>query len=124
VDDDPDPVITKEIRRALLLHAPDALPTPPPDVSNRFADDTAAALFGRRLFFDGLFSGRLLDGDNDGSQTRWATAATPAKWLVPAATLPIRVSPTHGRSERRRRWAPVGGYVGRRRYSMWGKAPC
>lgn len=46
-----------------------ALPSgsrPAPDVSNRFADDAAAAAFGRRLFFDPSFAGRLLDGDNDG----------------------------------------------------------
>jgi cytochrome c peroxidase len=36
-------------------------------VSNRFADDPAAAAFGQRLFFTPLFAGRLLDGDNDGT---------------------------------------------------------
>lgn len=40
--------------------------TPPPDPTNAFADDAAAALFGQELFFDPGFSGRLLDGDNDG----------------------------------------------------------
>lgn len=40
---------------------------PPPDVTNAFADSEAAAALGQRLFFDPRFSGRLLDGDNDGS---------------------------------------------------------
>src|SRR5689334_21368519 len=53
---------------ALRLHAPDTLPSPLPDRSNRFADDARAALFGRRLFFDARLSGRLLDGDNDGGE--------------------------------------------------------
>jgi cytochrome c peroxidase len=65
--DDPDPVLTQETLAALRLHAPSALPPPPPDASNRFADDPRAALFGRRLFFDPRFSGKLIDGDNDGS---------------------------------------------------------
>jgi cytochrome c peroxidase len=39
--------------------------TVPPDVSNRYADNPAAATFGQRLFFDPSFSGRLLEGDND-----------------------------------------------------------
>jgi cytochrome c peroxidase len=43
------------------------LPAPPPDVSNRWADDAAAAAFGQKLFFEAAFSGRLLEGDDDGS---------------------------------------------------------
>jgi cytochrome c peroxidase len=65
--DDPDPIMTDEARAALGLLAPSSLPAPPADVSNRFADDARAAVFGRRLFFDPRFSGKLLDGDNDGS---------------------------------------------------------
>jgi cytochrome c peroxidase len=65
--DDPDPVLTGDTLTALRLHAPSSLPGPPPDVTNRYADDSRAALFGRRLFFDTRFSGKLLDGDNDGS---------------------------------------------------------
>ena len=52
---------------ALRQLAPAQLPAPPRDVSNRFADDPRAARFGQRLFFDAAFSGRLLDGDNDGA---------------------------------------------------------
>src|ERR1700710_1483566 len=47
--------------------SPAVLPPPPPDVSNRFSDDPRAAAFGQQLFFDPTFSGKLLDGDNDGS---------------------------------------------------------
>ncbi|MFT3922022.1 MAG: cytochrome c peroxidase [Myxococcales bacterium] len=39
---------------------------PPPDPSNRFADDPAAARFGRTLFFDPSLSGPLIEADNDG----------------------------------------------------------
>ncbi|QQR90756.1 MAG: hypothetical protein IPJ88_03185 [Myxococcales bacterium] len=38
----------------------------PPDISNAYADDADAALLGQRFFFDPIFSGRLLDADNDG----------------------------------------------------------
>jgi cytochrome c peroxidase len=40
---------------------------PPADPSNRYSDDPAARVFGRRLFFDASFSGPLLEGDNDGT---------------------------------------------------------
>lgn len=66
-DSDPDPVISEEARAALQALSPATLPAPPADASNRFADDAAAATFGRKLFFDASLSGRLLDGDNDGS---------------------------------------------------------
>jgi cytochrome c peroxidase len=47
--------------------APRVLPKPPADVTNRYADDPAAAALGERFFADPSFSGALLDGDNDGS---------------------------------------------------------
>jgi cytochrome c peroxidase len=50
----------------LVELAPDGLPAPPPDVSNRFADDAAAAALGEKLFLEPGFSGKLLDLDNDG----------------------------------------------------------
>jgi cytochrome c peroxidase len=57
-----------EAERAMFAAlAPAVLPPPPPDVTNRFADDPRAAAFGEKLFFDPRFSGKLLDGDNDGS---------------------------------------------------------
>ncbi|MEE2938888.1 MAG: cytochrome c peroxidase [Planctomycetota bacterium] len=43
------------LRRALLRHSP--LPPPPPDPTNRHADDPAAAHLGRFLFFDERLSG-------------------------------------------------------------------
>lgn len=51
---------------ALLALSP--VPPPPPDVSNAWADDPAAARFGQRLFFEPSFAGALLDGDNDGTE--------------------------------------------------------
>jgi len=65
-DGDPDPTITPEARAALAGLRYDDGP-PPADPSNRVADDPAARAFGQRLFFDKSFSGRLLEGDNDGS---------------------------------------------------------
>ncbi len=53
--------------RVISALAPRVLPPPPQDTTNRFADDPQALEFGRKLFFDPRFSGRLLDGDNDGS---------------------------------------------------------
>ncbi len=47
--------------------APQTLPAPVQDVSNRLADDAAAAALGEKLFFDAGFSGKLLDLDDDGS---------------------------------------------------------
>ncbi len=64
---DPDPVITATERMALEALSPDALPAPPADVTNAYADNAAAAALGQRLFFDPSFSGPLLDTDNDGS---------------------------------------------------------
>src|SRR3954471_14089864 len=39
---------------------------PPPDTSNRYADNPAAMRFGQTLFFDGSLSGPLIEADNDG----------------------------------------------------------
>src|SRR5215472_10864919 len=65
--DDPEPRFTAAQRAKLAKLSPASLPRPPRDASNRFADDPRAALLGQKLFFDPGFSGRLLDGDNDGS---------------------------------------------------------
>jgi cytochrome c peroxidase len=64
---DPEPSFTSEQMAELRALAPRQLPAPPPDATNRFADDDAAAAFGQRLFFDPTFSGPLLDSDNDGN---------------------------------------------------------
>lgn len=60
------PVLTASERAALTALSPVVLPPPGADASNRFADDARAASFGQKLFFDPSFSGKLLDGDNDG----------------------------------------------------------
>jgi cytochrome c peroxidase len=62
----PGPLITDE-ERALLetLRYDDAAVATDP--SNAFADDLAARALGQKLFFDPGFSGRLLEGDNDGT---------------------------------------------------------
>jgi cytochrome c peroxidase len=64
---DPDPVFLPGEWAALQALSPTSLPAPPPDVTNRFADDDAAATLGQTLFYDPSFSGPLLDTDNDGS---------------------------------------------------------
>jgi cytochrome c peroxidase len=61
------PVLTDQQRAALEALSPQVLPAPAADPSNRWADDATAAGLGRSLFFDGGLSGKLLDGDNDGS---------------------------------------------------------
>jgi cytochrome c peroxidase len=62
----PDSLVTPEERALLRTLRYDEGP-PPPDPSNRVADDPDAARFGQRLFFDPRFSGPLIEGDNDGS---------------------------------------------------------
>jgi cytochrome c peroxidase len=61
------PALTADELSALSALSPLALPSPGADMSNRFADQPDAAAFGQKLFFDPAFSGKLLDGDNDGS---------------------------------------------------------
>jgi cytochrome c peroxidase len=63
---DPEPVFAPGERDALSALHYDEGP-PPSDPSNRFAEDPGARAFGQRLFFEPGFSGRLLEGDNDGS---------------------------------------------------------
>ena len=63
---DPTPTFSADERAALNGLHYDASP-PPSDPSDRVADDPAARAFGQQLFFDPSFSGRLLEGDNDGS---------------------------------------------------------
>jgi cytochrome c peroxidase len=61
------PQLTPAELAALGALSPETLPPPGPDASNRFADDPAAAALGQKLFFETAFSGKLLEGDNDGS---------------------------------------------------------
>ena len=57
---------TSQELAALATLSPATLPAPGADVTNRFADNSAAALLGQKLFMDPAFSGALLDSDNDG----------------------------------------------------------
>ena len=73
-DPDPDPdageqPIPEDVMERLRALALPEQPTLPPDPTNAFADDQAAALFGQRLFFDKRFSGPLLDDANTGDST-------------------------------------------------------
>jgi cytochrome c peroxidase len=63
------PVFSDADLALIATLAPESLPPPPPDASNFWADDPLAASFGQVIFFDPLFSGRLLDGDNDGGES-------------------------------------------------------
>ena len=55
---DPDSVFTPDQWAALQALSPSPLPAPPPDLTNKWADDTAAAALGQKLFYDTSFSGR------------------------------------------------------------------
>jgi cytochrome c peroxidase len=63
---DPEPSFAAGEREALqALHYDPS--EPPADPSNRVADDAKARALGQRLFFEPGFSGKLLEGDNDGT---------------------------------------------------------
>jgi len=62
-----DPAVTAADLAALAELSPAVLPAPPADASNRYADDPQAARLGQKLFFETAFSGKLTDGDNDGT---------------------------------------------------------
>jgi cytochrome c peroxidase len=61
------PTLSAADRAALAQLSPAQLPAPPADISNYWANDPAAARLGQKFFMDKGFSGRLLNGDNDGS---------------------------------------------------------
>lgn len=69
---EPAPLVSAEAKAALLALRYDEAP-PPADPSNRVADDASARSFGQRLFFEPAFSGRLLEGDNDGTSATLGT---------------------------------------------------
>jgi cytochrome c peroxidase len=80
--------LTQAEYTALLELSPDELPGARVDISNRFADDAAAASFGQRLFFDAGFSGELLDGDNDGSEVALGRVGESGKVACAGCHLP------------------------------------
>jgi cytochrome c peroxidase len=107
--------------------APKFLPPPPPDRTNRFADNPVAAEFGRKLFFDKRFSGRLLEGDNDGSphtlgkkgetgRVSCAGCHVPQAGFLDSRTLGHSISLAAGWG---RRHAPSLNDVGQDKQLMW-----
>jgi cytochrome c peroxidase len=119
--------LSPEERALLETLSPETLPPPPNDVSNAYADDQAAALFGQRLFFDPGFSGKLLDGDNDGSvnalgkkgetgKVACAGCHVPEAGFLDDRTLGKQISLAAGWGRRR---APSLLDVGQARLLMW-----
>lgn len=66
----------------------EVLPAPPADATNDYAEDAAAAEFGQKLFFETRFSGRLLDGDNDGSDNALGVVGETGKVSCAGCHLP------------------------------------
>jgi cytochrome c peroxidase len=100
---------------------------PPPDPSNRYADDAKAAALGQRLFFDTSFSGPLLDEDNDGTagslgfrgetgKIACASCHVPAAGFLDNRTHGKQISLAAGWGTRR---APSLLGVGHARLLMW-----
>lgn len=58
------PTFTDEERATLAAMSPGELPLPP-DPTNAYADNDAAAAWGKKLFFDPGFAGVLWEGDNN-----------------------------------------------------------
>jgi cytochrome c peroxidase len=68
--------------------SPAVLPAPPQDVSNRWADDPAAARFGQIIFFDPGFAGALLDPDNVGDPSTLGVVGETGKVACAGCHLP------------------------------------
>jgi cytochrome c peroxidase len=126
-DSDPDPVITAAARTLLESLSPVTLPAPPPDVTNAYADTSAAAALGQKLFFDPSFSGPLLDTDNDatpeslgmaGQTGRVACAGChiPSSGFSDTRSFQLQISLGAGWGRRR---APSLLDVGQARLVMW-----
>jgi cytochrome c peroxidase len=107
--------------------SPAVLPAPPADASNQFADNPQAALLGRKLFFETAFSGKLTDGDNDGTvnalgtkgqtgKVACASCHTPEAGFLDDRTLGKQISLGAGWGRRR---APSLLDVGQASLVMW-----
>jgi cytochrome c peroxidase len=121
------PTFTADEMAVLQALSPASLPAPPPDVSNKFADNAAAAAFGQKLFFETAFSGKLLDGDDDGSshtlgmkgesgKVACAGCHVPAAGFLDNRTLGEQISLAAGWGKRR---APSLLDVGQAKLVMW-----
>jgi cytochrome c peroxidase len=121
------PVFSEAEHRILATLAPKFLPPPPPDRTNRFADNPLAAEFGQKLFFDTGFSGRLLEADNDGGphtlgkkgetgRVSCAGCHVPQAGFLDSRTLGHSISLAAGWG---RRHAPSLNDVGQARLVMW-----
>jgi cytochrome c peroxidase len=121
------PTFTAQELAAFAILSPPKLPAPGPDKSNRVADDPRAAALGQKLFFETAFSGKLLDGDDDGSSStlgqRGQTGRVACRGChVPAAgflddrTLGEQISLAAGWGRRR---APSLLDVGQAKLLMW-----
>jgi cytochrome c peroxidase len=124
---DPEPVFTDAGWTALQALSPSPLPAAAPDVTNEYADNPDAAVFGQKLFFDPSFSGPLLDTDNNGGPGTLGSAGQTGRVACAGCHLP-----TSGFSDTRsfqmqislgagwgRRRAPSLLDVGQARLIMW-----
>jgi cytochrome c peroxidase len=82
------PSFTSDELATLATLSPATLPPAPADVSNRYADDPRAAAFGQKLFFETAFSGKLLDGDNDGGSSTLGLKGEAAKVSCASCHIP------------------------------------
>jgi len=125
--DSANPLVTSTELAALAALSPSTLPSPGPDISNRFADNPQAAAFGQKLFFETVFSGKLLDGDDNGGphtlgskgetgKVGCAGCHVPAAGFLDNRTLGEQISLAAGWGRRR---APSLIDVGQAKLLMW-----
>src|SRR5882672_9756591 len=82
------PAVSSAELEILAKLSPATLPPPPQDVSNKFADDAAAAHLGQKLFFDTSFAGPLVDPDNDGTPASLGKAGQTGRVACAGCHLP------------------------------------
>lgn len=133
----PAPVLTPEALALLETLRYDAS-EPPPDPSNRVADDAQARVLGRRLFFDPSLSGPLIDSDNDGSSATLGVMGEPMRVSCAGCHVPesrfVDTRSNHRQISLGAQWtsrraqtlleiafAPLYNWDGRRD-SLWGQA--
>jgi cytochrome c peroxidase len=114
-------------KAALAALSPRILPPPPPDITNRFADEPRAAAFGKQLFSDPFMAGPLLDSDNDGGpgslgkpgdvgKVACASCHVPERSFSDTRSFQLQVSLGAGWGRRR---APSLLDVGQAKLLMW-----